>query len=234
MARVGTGDAVSSVSANLDPLKANRCVKHQTVMALAGPTQISPWSQMTRWTQYLDEFDLIITIARRLDLPWAYEDPALAMVYESVDRAIESPFAAACDERVNVFDRTAVNSLIQTRRVIDQPLLVHLQKPTYRRCQNIWKATLWFVYRGDLPDQVPKLRHQLITKQSAALDRLAVCMEQLLASSDGLGVSPDTESLTSAMALRQVDWLCLAFYVSLFDHDLKQDLFGSAVIAILQ
>lgn len=231
-AQVDKSDAMASVFANLDSLEAVQCAREQTVVASAGPTEVSPWLQMTRWTHYLDGFDLVTT-AGLADLPRTDTEPVLAMVCESVDRLIESAYAAVCDERINVFDQTRINSFMQKPRAIDRPLLVKLQKPTYRRYKNIWKALLCFVYRSALPDQEPKLRHRLTTGQSTALDRLAVYVEQLLASSEDLDVSLDAENLASAMILNQLDQLCLAFCISLLDHDLKQDLFESAVIGYL-
>lgn len=59
------------------------------------------------------------------------------MICESLDRVVEDAYTAVCDERINVFDQARINSFMQKPRAIDRPLLVKLQKPTYRRYKNI-------------------------------------------------------------------------------------------------
>lgn len=52
-------------------------------------TDMLLWSQMARWTQYPDGFDLV-TIAGLADLTKTDDEPAPILDCESVDRAVES------------------------------------------------------------------------------------------------------------------------------------------------
>jgi hypothetical protein len=95
------------------------------------------------------------------------------------------------------------------------------------------EGTSLFFYRTAQPDQKILLRHQLTSRQTSNLYKVVAIGEELaqLSSCDEtLG-----EEATSAMeqSCDALDMDCLEVCVSLLDHDLKGDLFESAVVGFL-
>lgn len=112
--------------------------------------------------------------------------------------------------------------------------MVKLQKSTWRHYIRIWNALLGFVFRTALPgSRTDRLRHQLMNVQNVHLQKTLARGEeivQLSASGETFG-----EEATSAMerASDALDNACLDLCISLLDHDLKGDLYESAIIGFL-
>ena len=132
-----------------------------------------------------------------------------------------------CEDRINVFDQARINSFLQRPRASDRPLVVKLQKSTYRTYKGLWKRLLCFVYRTVQPTGIIRLRHQLTPRQVDSLGELVIQAERLLQ----LPVSTEAGIVLRARAA--VDGSCLDLCMSLLDHDLAGDLFESVVVSFL-
>ena len=165
--------------------------------------------------------------------PDAATEPVLLSICNSLERVVEDAYQSVCNDSINVFDQVRINSFLQRPSATDRPLLVKLQKSTWRHYTRIWKALLCFVYRTAQPDQKVVLRHQLTSRQTANLYKVVAKCEELaqLSSCD----ETFGEEATSAMerSCDALDMECLELCVSLLDHDLKSDLFESAVVGFL-
>lgn len=139
----------------------------------------------------------------------------------------------------NLSATTASTSLIksgsaaQRPSATDRPLLVKLQKSTWRHYTRIWKALLCFVYRTAQPDQKVLLRHQLTSRQTTNLYKVIAKGEELaqLSSCDETFGEETTSAIEQLRDALDTD--CLEVCVSLLDHDLKGDLFESAIVGFL-
>lgn len=113
--------------------------------------------------------------------------------------------------------------------VTDRPLMVKLQKPTYRKYKNIFKRLLAFTFRTAQPGQQIRLRHRLTSRQVTCLEGFVGRVERLLRLEKAATLADSTPSeLDQAMAA--ADRSCLDLCISLLDHDLKGDLFESVVV----
>jgi hypothetical protein len=110
-----------------------------------------------------------------------------------------------------------------------QPLLVKLQKSTYRRYKEFWKRMLCFICRTMEPSCPFRLRHSLNAQQTALLDRLlGMATDQLRLQAIAI---PQREAGSGSCS--GIDDVCLDLCISLLDHELRRDLFESAVLGFL-
>jgi hypothetical protein len=191
-------------------------------------TEVSPWLELTRWATYLGGHSLS-AVARLGTLPVADAEPLLEIICESISRLVELAHRSVCEDRINAFDQMRINSFLQRPRAADRPLMVNLQKSTYKRYSAIWKRLLCFVYRTVQPNQSLQLQHRLTPAQIAHFDRMMISAETVLRNKSDksdriLATSADTSTL---------DRKCLHFCVSLLDHELKASLFESPILGFL-
>jgi hypothetical protein len=191
--------------------------------------EVSPWLQMTRWPMYLSGCDMRLTAAL-IAQPRQGSEVALHAICESVDRLVDDAFHSVCSDAINVFDQTRINSFLQRPRAADRPLLVKLQKSTWRQYIKVWKALLCFTYRTQEPGQLVLLCHRLTSRQLSDLDETVGQANKMTrlkatgrpASEQAIAV---LEQQTEAM-----DRACLDLCISLLDHDLRGNLFESVVV----
>lgn len=200
----------------------------QIVSGTASPKQVSPWLELTRWVSYLEGYKLS-HVAALAALPSPESEPVLAAICRSVERIVEQAYHSVCNDRINVFDQMRINSFLQRPRAADRPLIVKLQKPTYRAYTNVMKRLLAFTYRSTRPQAQIRLRHRLTSRQIICLNDVVLHVEELLqwkttAGSQGL----ELPAVREASSL--VDRRCLGLCISLLDHELKGDLFESVVV----
>ena len=113
--------------------------------------ETSPWLQLTRWLSYLHGHCLL-DVAALVRQPDATTKPVLLPIYNSLERVVEDAYQSVCNDSINVFDQVQMNSSLQRPIAADRPLLVKLQKSTWRHYTRIWKGLLCFVYRTAQPD----------------------------------------------------------------------------------
>lgn len=197
---------------------------------------ISPWLEMTRWTRYLDGHDFA-AVAPLVYLPEPEKEPLLFQLGESLDRVVEQAYESICQDKINVFDQTRINSFMQRPRAFDRPLMVKLQKTSFRQYKGHWKRLICFVCRTMDPEKKIELAHQLTPRQGASLDRLLSKGSNLLRMIQGnSGSSPYDNSANGndiEQAKKELDRECLIFCIYLLDHTLKGDLFESVVVGFL-
>lgn len=191
-------------------------------------TEASPWLDLTRWTTYLAGHSLS-DVARLGAMPVAGAEPLLGVFGESIDRLVELAHRSVCQDRINAFDQMRNNSLLQRPRAADRPLMVNLQKSTYKRYSSIWKRLLCFVHRTVQSTQTLQLQHRLTPAQILHYDRLMVISEGLLRKTSEL----DNTGPATIAELSTLDRHCLRFCASLLDHELKASLFESSILGFL-
>jgi hypothetical protein len=130
----------------------------QTVHANASRKEVSPWLQLTRWPEYLagHSFEQLAALAA---MPSLATEPGLFALGQSLDRLVDAAYTSICQDRINVFDQARINSFLQRPRASDRPLMIKLQKATFRKYQAVWKGLLCFVARAADPCQTIRLRH---------------------------------------------------------------------------
>lgn len=175
----------------------------------------------------------MLKVAALVRQPDAATEPVLLAIYNSLERVVEDAYQSVCNNSINVFDQVRINSFLQRPSATDRPLLVKLQKSTWRYYTRIWKALLCFVYQTAQPNWKVLLRHQLTSRQTASLYKVVARGEELAQLS--LCNEAFGEETTSAIeqSCDALDTDCLELCVSLLDHDLKGDLFESAIIGFL-
>jgi hypothetical protein len=199
------------------------------------PNEVSPWLEMTRWPRYLHRKDMLI-VARLARLPDSSTEPELACLTQSLERVVQASHASVCEDKINVFDQARINSFIRQRRAFDRPLMVKLQKSTWRTYIGVWKCLICFARRTSRPDCPIELAHRLTPKQLTLLDQFFEQAHGLLeCQKDGSeGRSPTQAPPEREKACVQLqdrlDDLCLQFCISLLDHVLRGDLFESVVV----
>jgi hypothetical protein len=85
----------------------------------------SLWLEMTRWTRYVDGHALA-TLAPLAYLLDPTKEPLLFQLGESLDRVVEQAYESICQDKINVFDQTRINSFMQRPQAFDRPLMVKL------------------------------------------------------------------------------------------------------------
>jgi hypothetical protein len=199
---------------------------------MSSESETSPWLQLTRWPSYLNGHCLL-DVAALVRQPDGAVEPILLAICDSLERVVEDAYRSVCNDAINVFDQVRINSFLQRPSAADRPLMVKLQKSTWRRYTRIWKALLCFVYRTTQPGQTVLLRHQLTNSQTAYLHELVIRGERLVQVS-GKGEAIGDEAMVAVRrANSAMDEGCLELCISLLDHDLKGDLFESAAVGFL-
>ena len=221
------------VAAGLDELRALQAAQQQgadDIDVQASRTEVSPWLELTQWPQYLQGHSLrAAAAAGTLPDPQA-EEPLLMTICGSVDRLVERAYDGICSNRINAFDQARVNSFLRRPRASDRPLMVKLQKATFRRYKGIWKRLLAFVYRTSRPDRSPPLfRHRFTAHQLTSLEECLFQAQQVAEGTAGPGLAPE-ERNGEDVRLDRLDTACLQLCMSLLDHDLRADLFDSVVV----
>ena len=195
-------------------------------------TDVSPWLETTRWPNYLLGTKLS-SVAHLAYAPDPVQEPLLHQLGLSLDRVIEASHASLDAEKVNVFDQSRINSFVRRQRASDRPLLIKLQKNTYRRYISLWKRLMAFTYRTAQPAMKHPLKHSLLPKQVAHLDGLVNCGDELLEAYAVSTAGHLHEDAQLEDIRTRLDHQCLLFCISLLDHNLRGDLFESVVVSFL-
>jgi hypothetical protein len=145
----------------------------------AAPTEVSPWLEMTRWSEYLHghSFIEIALLASPANLA---SEPLLAEFSDSLDRIVEEAHASIRDDKVNVFDQAHINSFIQRRRAFDRPLMIKLRDSTYRNHKRVFKRLICFACWTMQPENRIELAHRLTARQLGHLDEMITIGEELI------------------------------------------------------
>lgn len=190
----------------------------------AAKSEVSPWLERTRWTNYFEGH--ILSEVSDLGRPIEIErEPLLRALGCSVDRLVEAAYITVCSDKVNYFGQRCISSFLPAKKMYSRPLLVKLQAATYKRYKESWKRLLAFVYRSSICTAGKQLRHRLTSRQTALFDKLLSLSRDVVESDFGEVAMEHLE--------RQLDDACLDFCIALLDHDLKGDLFESSVLGYL-
>jgi hypothetical protein len=95
-------------------------------------SQVSPWLERTRWTRYLDGL-CFFDVAQLARLPDANE-PVLCELARSIDRLVEVTYRSVREDQIK---KKRIGSFLPNRKAYSQPLVVKLQKATYRRYKEL-------------------------------------------------------------------------------------------------
>ncbi|KAK3620999.1 hypothetical protein LTR22_025388 [Elasticomyces elasticus] len=120
-------------------------------------------------------------------------EPVLTTLCDSLERLVKEAHQSVCNDSVNVFDQARINSFLQRPRAADRPLVVKLQKSTWRSYTRIWKSLLALVYRTSRLSGQRTYRHQFTPQQIEDLLESAVVGFFAVA-----GVDPAKEILREA------------------------------------
>ena len=209
------------VMQRLDAAEAALAARSTQCLGPVRPTEVSPWLEATRWHQYLGTYPLhrLAALAEPCD---AAREPLLALIGESLQRVVEAASESVCADRINVFDQLRVNTFASDGRLFDRPLMVKLQKGTWRSYIGLWKRFLCFVVRSTRPDQATVLLHRLTEAQQEALDNLLDQVRTLSRAERG-----------DCRLERLTDRACLLLCISLLDHHLRGSMFESVALGFL-
>ena len=132
------------VMQRLDAAEAALAARSTQCLGPVRPTEVSPWLEATRWHQYLGTYPLrrLAALAEPCN---AAREPLLALIGESLQRVVEAASESVCADRINVFDQLRVNTFASDGRLFDRPLMVKLQKGTWRSYISLWKRFLCFI-----------------------------------------------------------------------------------------
>lgn len=190
-------------------------------------TQVSPWLETTRWASYLCGQDLN-KAARLIELPnRTTDDQLLPELLMAFDRTIEDARVSILEDKISVFDQHRVNSFIR-RRSAPRPIVSKLYEGTYRKYKVVWKRLLCCVYRMVCKNQKPSLHCTITNSQSKALDEVISAVKALQSSGEARSNSAERQDLQGIL-----DRCCLRFCISLLDHTLRGNIYGSVVVGFL-
>lgn len=226
------------VAEQLNEHAVTNAVAADTILDVTRKGEVSPWLKMTRWPKYLHGLQLS-AVAPLAHQPNSVLEPLLILFVKSFNRVIDAANVSVQEDKINVFDQARINSFIQRRRASDRPLMIKLQKATWRAYQAVWQRLICFAYRTAQPDAPVQLSHRLTSAQLVALDKLILRGEELMQFNHKHGAvckeeeeryypRAEEKELQAAM-----DRACLLFCISLLDHTLKGDLFESTLIGFL-
>jgi hypothetical protein len=227
MSTVSSVSIAAEVRSELATLEEQRRKHGQVMHDSASAKEVSPWLQLTRWPRYLKGYPLSC-LAALAALPQDGSHPILHLLCSNLDRLVEAAYQSICEDRINVFDQARINSFLQRPRATDRPLMVKLQKSTYRQYKGVWKRLLCFVYSTAQQSQPIRLDHRLTPRQTDDLG-MAISQAERLISLAGNGA--ETDMLIRAQ--ETLDQCCLDLCISLLDHDLTGDLFESVAVGFL-
>jgi hypothetical protein len=211
----------------------------------ADETEASPWLKLTRWPEYTRGrgFTEVASLAFP---PNPATEPILIAVEQSVQRLVQRAFDSVSSHRINEFDQVRINSFVQKPGVWERPIQISLRPKTYSYYRQVWVRLLSFVYRTSRPYQQIELRHQFSTRQLTAIDEIERWAKRLLqaekphttpkATVPVVLIDPKPRTATSSPASRareQLDRACLDLSIALLDHELRGDIFESAIVAFM-
>lgn len=132
-------------------------------------------------------------------------------------------------------DLTRINSSLPEPRLGTPPLMVKLQKGTWRKYLNVWKALLCFVYRTADANCAIMLEHRFTSRQAACLNRAmeqaaTLCQAQ---STDMAAACSSAAIVAVEGAADRLDRTCLDLCISLLDHELKGPVYESVIVGFL-
>ena len=242
----GDGSLLDTVLADLAAREASGNAAYGRAQKPGCDQEVSPWLDLTRWVGYLSGHRLQ-DVAALAAAPDPVCEPALYELARSVDRLTEDAYQSICNDEVNVFDQARINSFLPQHRGATRPLMVKLQKSTWRKYTAVWKGLLCFVCRTASADCSVALEHRLTGPQAACLD-IALQGAKVLSYAEGgerqgrgdgveEGEGDEAARLACSSAVEEaadrLDRACLDLCVSLLDHDLKGSLYTSAIVGFL-
>lgn len=121
-----------------------------------------------------------------------------------------------------VLDQLRINTFQSHGRLLGRPLLVKLQKATWRTYISLRKRFLCFVVRSTRPDQAIILAHVLTSNQQKHLSGLLECARD-----------HSTPSQAPHQRVAALDCACLFLCISLLDQRLRGSLFESIALGFL-
>lgn len=215
-------------------------------------TESSPWLELTRWPEYVrgHSFSQVAALAA---LPDPTTEPVLAVFELSIGRLIDAAYHSITTHRINEFDQVRINSFLQHQSVWNQPIQIRLRPATYRRYRQVWVRLISFIYRTTRAGQPFVLRHQLTSTQLVALDRMEEYSQvtsfqrQDLDNNSNNNNSKEEEEEEDQQHVHskkrqpqpgnkmqdQLDHACLELSIALLDHELKGDIFESAIVGFM-
>jgi hypothetical protein len=153
---------------------------------------------------------------------------------ESLERIVSDAHASVLNDRINAFDQVYINSFFHRPHATDRPLMVKLQKATWKRYIRVWTGLLCFTYRTTQPSQRILLRHQLTSQQAACLIEVTKHAERMSHNSEAATTVIGTvDRAHSKEPTDKIDKACLDLCISLLDHDLRGDIYESVVVGFL-
>ena len=185
---------------------------------------------MTRWPAYLVGRDLQATATLILQ-PEPGSELVLHVLCQSLKRLVSDAYQSVCSDAIGVFDQIRINTFLQRPRAADRPLMIKLQKGTWRQYMRIWKALLCFVYRTQHNDT--SLGHRLTPQQLCNLDEAVKHANRHV---QLYGATPTTNTQATVLLENStdvLDYCCLELCISLLDHTLKGDVHESVVVGFL-
>jgi hypothetical protein len=204
-------------------------------------TERCPWLELTRWPEYV-RGQCFSRLAALVALP----DPQTEPVLTSILRLVQAAFTPITTHRINEFDKVRINSFLQRQGVWDRPIQIHLRPSTYRRYRQDWVRMISFVYRTSRAGHHHNhLQHQLTNDQLIALDRMEQNARQVLLQCDkgaedddeldrgNAASSPKGKADRVPSTTQRLDDACLELSIKLLDHELRGDIFESAVVGFL-
>lgn len=161
----------AQVMQRLDQEEAALATRAAERLAEVRSTEISPWLEATRWHQYLGTYPLR-GLAALVDSYDAVQEPLLEIISKSLERVVDAAYQSVSHDKINYFDQLRINTFQSNGRLFNRPLLVKLQKGTWRLYTSLWKRFLCFVVRSTRPDQPIVLAHVLTHNQQKNLQAL--------------------------------------------------------------
>lgn len=190
-------------------------------------TEANPWLQRTGWVQHLHGHKMA-ELARLVGMPHR-DEPILQAFELSMDRIIERARTSVMQQKINIFDRTALNMFNEHQVKAGQPFQDQLQNGTYMRYKVVWKKLLCFVYRIDQARRsgcYNDLPYRLTSPQRVSLQRSVRAAQNVI--KDDLA-----ENNTAATPCPILDKQILRFSMTLIDHQLRGDIYESFLVGFL-
>ena len=207
--------------------------RSEVICGTSSTKEVSPWLHLTRWSSYLCGQHMP-SVAALLAQPNRDSEPILMALCDSLERIVNEAHASVSNDRINAFDQVHINSFLQRPHATDRPLLVKLQKATWKRYIRVWTGLLCFTYRTTQPNQQILLRHQLTSRQAACLDEATRHVRRLSCHSEAVTMVTGTEeSACFEGSSDKLDEACLDLCIALLDHDLRGDIYESVVLGFL-
>jgi len=90
-------------------------------LRLPGPTEVSPWFELVRWNQYLQDYQPAALVALSA-CPNPETEPQLEIICQSLERVVEAAHRNIRDDKINFFDQLRVNSFLSSGKLYNRPL----------------------------------------------------------------------------------------------------------------